>query len=79
MKDNVNVNEQSSQSQNKRILAYMQEGHRITPIEALKLFGSFRLGARIADLKEGGHDIKSEFVKTESGKRVKSYWIESNN
>ena len=79
MKDNYNPNESHTGSQAKRILAYMQEGHRITPIEALKLFNCFRLGARIADLKEGGHEIKSEFVKTESGKRVKSYWIESNN
>ena len=53
----------------------MQDGHRITPIEALDLFGCFRLGARIADLKEAGHEIKSEFVRTASGKHVKSYWI----
>ena len=79
MKDNVNMNEQSSQSQNKRILAYMQEGHRITPIDALNLFRCFRLGARIADLKADGHEIKSEFVKIDTGKHVKSYWIESNN
>lgn len=75
MKDNINPNEKSSESQAKRILAYMQEGHHITPIDALNLFGSFRLGARIADLRADGHDIKSEFVLTPSGKRVKSYWI----
>ena len=75
MKDNTNLNEAQAGSQAKRILAYMQEGHRITPIEALNLFGCFRLGARIADLKDGGHQIESEFVKTESGKHVKSYWI----
>lgn len=74
--DNYNPNEANSGSQAKRILAYMQEGHHITPIDALKLFGCFRLGARIADLREGGHAIKSEFVKTDSGKHVKSYWIE---
>lgn len=75
MKDNYNPNESSSASQAMRILAYMQDGHRITPIEALDLFGCFRLGARIADLKDAGHEIKSEFVTTASGKRVKSYWI----
>lgn len=75
MKDNYNPNEALSDSQAKRILAYMQEGHRITPIEALNLFGCFRLGARIADLRAGGHAIESEFVTTESGKHVKSYWI----
>lgn len=75
MKDNFNPNEKSSASQAKRILAYLQEGNRITPIEALEKFGSFRLGARIADLRADGHDIKSEFVTTPTGKRVKSYWI----
>ena len=74
--DNYNPNEAQFGSQAKRILDYMLEGHRITPIEALEKFGSFRLGARIADLRADGHDIKSEFVKTDTGKHVKSYWIE---
>lgn len=76
MKDNVNVNEASSQSQAKRILAYLQAGNRITPIEALEKFGSFRLGARIADLRADGYEIQSEFVTTPTGKRVKAYWIQ---
>jgi hypothetical protein len=74
-KDNYNPNEESSQSQAKKILAYLKAGNRITPIEALEKFGSFRLGARIADLRADGHEIQSEFVTTPNGKRVKSYWI----
>lgn len=76
MKDNFNPNEQESVSQAKRILAYMLEGNRITPYEALTHFGSLRLGARIADLRAQGHEIKSEFVTTPTGKRVKAYWIQ---
>lgn len=72
---NCNPNEESSLSQAKRILAYMKAGNRITPIDALNLYGCFRLGARIADLRADGHEIKSEFVTTPNGKRVKSYWI----
>jgi len=75
MKDNFNENEESSLSQAKKILAYMKAGNRITPIEALEKFGSFRLGARIADLRSEGHEIKSEFVTTPTGKRVKAYWM----
>ena len=75
MKDNYNPNIESSVSQAKRILAYMKAGNRITPIDALNLFGSFRLGARISDLRAEGHDIQSEFVTTPTGKRVKCYWI----
>lgn len=75
MKDNINENEASCESQKKRILAYMKAGHRITPIEALEKFRSFRLGARIADIKDMGYEVKSEFVTTPSGKRVKAYWL----
>lgn len=75
MKDNYKPNEESSASQAKRILAYLKAGNRITPIEALEKFGSFRLGARIAELRADGHAIQSEFVTTPNGKRVKSYWI----
>ena len=41
MNDNQNL--ESSESQNKRIFAYLMEGHRITSLEALKLFGCMRL------------------------------------
>ena len=76
MSININPNETTSASQKSRILAYMKAGHRITPLEALNLFGCFRLGARIADLKEEGHDIKSEFVKIlQNKKMVKCYWL----
>ncbi len=76
MTTNINPNEATSASQKSRILAYMKAGHRITPLEALNLFGCFRLGARIADLKEEGHDIKSEFVKIPNNKKqVKCYWL----
>jgi hypothetical protein len=73
---NINPNEASSASQKARILAYMKAGNRITPIEALNLFQCFRLGARIADIKDDGFDVKSEFVKVGPRKKmVKSYWL----
>ena len=72
---NINPNPASSASQKARILAYMQAGNRITPLVALDRFKCFRLGARIADLKEDGIDIQSRFVTTVSEKKVKEYWI----
>ena len=75
MKDNVNLNEKSSASQANRILAYMQDGHRITGMEALDLCGCWRLPARIADIKKKGISVQSRMVVTESGKKVKQYWI----
>ena len=76
MKNNDNPNEVQSSSQAKQILAYMQTGHRITGIEALNMFGCFRLPSRITDLRNKGYDISSRFVKTASGKSIKEYWIE---
>ena len=75
MKDNVNPNEASAQSQASKILDYMLRGHRITGIEALELFNCFRLPARIADIVKNGFHVQSEFVITPTGKRVKAYWI----
>lgn len=66
-------------SQNDSILAYMLNGNRITPIEALNIFKCFRLTSRICDLKQRGFDIKKEFVKVNSGKKVMSYWIDIEN
>ena len=75
MKDNTNPNEESAQSQESKILDHMLRGHRITGMDALNLFGCWRLPARIADIKKRGFPIQSEFISTPSGKQVKAYWI----
>lgn len=72
---NVNENAQSSASQNKRIAAWLNAGHRITQLEALNLFQCFRLASRIHDLRDMGYDIKMERITTPSGKRVAQYYI----
>lgn len=72
---NINENKSTSSSQTSRILEYMLQGNSITPIEALNLFGSFRLGARIAEIKAKGYLVYSEFVTTDSGKKVKQYHL----
>ncbi|TCP18083.1 helix-turn-helix protein [Nicoletella semolina] len=73
---NDNPNAQSSQSQTKRILQYMLEGGRITQISALEGVGSFRLSARIYDIKSQGYNVKDEWITLPNGKRVKQYFIE---
>ena len=56
-------------SQCDKILAYMESGRSITPIEALGLFGCFRLSARIKDLRERGYMIRTNRIvrKNEDG------------
>lgn len=63
------------QSQAKRILEHLKAGNGITPMDALDLFGCFRLGARIADIKKMGYDIVTERVKVEGGKYVARYHL----
>jgi len=58
----VEESEETTESQNKWILKYLQSGATINPITALQLFGSLRLSARINDLRNDGHNIKTEMV-----------------
>lgn len=44
-------------SQSDMILAHLQSGCSITPMEALKEYGVFRLAARINDIREAGYDV----------------------
>ena len=43
-------------SQTAQILNYLKEGNSLSPLEALNLFGSLRLGARIHELRHGQYD-----------------------
>lgn len=70
---NINENTKTSRSQTDLILEWMLAGHTITPLEALEKFGSFRLGARIADIRAKGYLVYSEFITLPNGKRVKRY------
>lgn len=47
-------------SQKDRVLAALQAGRRISPLDALRLFGTFRLAARISELRQEGHPIETE-------------------
>lgn len=47
-------------TQKDRVLKYMQDFGKITPLDAIREFGCLRLSARIFDLKRDGHNIISE-------------------
>ena len=53
------------------ILNHLKSGKEITPMEALELYGCFRLGAVIFDLKDEGYKIHTRIhrYKKPSGKR----------
>jgi len=61
-------------TQKLQILKHLERGNKLTAIDALKLFGCFRLAARVQDLREVGHQVKSRLINV-NGKRVAEYWI----
>jgi hypothetical protein len=63
------------ESQNALIKGWLLNGHSITTLEALNMFGCFRLSARIANLKDQGLPIVTDMV-TINDKRVASYRLQ---
>jgi hypothetical protein len=61
------------EAQCKKIKAYLESGHTLTPLEALEYFDCLRLGARIYDLNKNGVLFKCTLIKTRSGKYVGQY------
>ena len=69
-------------SQNQQILKYLKKNRKgITPMDALRLCGCFRLSARIFDLKEQGHNIyktwEEEITDEGTVKRYARYILHS--
>ena len=46
--------------QKDKVWAHLIENKKINPLEALNLYGSFRLGAIIFTLREEGHNIETK-------------------
>ena len=60
-------------TQNTRLLAYLENHNHITQMEALNDLGIFRLASRINDLKRKGYVIGGEFINIYNrfGEKVK--------
>lgn len=59
-------------SQNELILAYLRTGQRLTPWDALTLFGCLALHSRAAELRRQGHDVRCT-IRQEGKKRWGEY------
>ncbi len=59
-------------SQRQLILRHLKNKGSITPIEALNLYGCFRLSARIQELREENHPINTKII-SQKGKRFAQY------
>lgn len=56
----------TKRSQKEQILEHIEKYGSITPLEAQKLYGCMRLGARIWDLRKDGYEIVREIVEVET-------------
>tara|TARA_R100000700_G_scaffold24106_1_gene31003 strand:+ start:2556 stop:2867 length:312 start_codon:yes stop_codon:yes gene_type:complete len=68
------------ESQASKVRKYLEAGNSITPIDALKMFGSFRLAAIICNLKKdlkwmADKEIVTTMVENEFGVKFGSYKI----
>ena len=70
---NINDNQITSASQTKQIAQWLKDGKAITQMDALNMFGCFRLASRINDLRRLGLNIATDKIMTATGKRVASY------
>ncbi len=61
------------------VLALLREkgDEGVTPLDALDRVGSFRLGARIWELKAEGYPIETEMARTAGGKRIARYRLKA--
>ena len=61
-------------SQNALIKGWLLNGHSLTTLDALTMFGCFRLSARISNLKDQGMNIITEMVEV-NDKRIAKYYF----
>lgn len=60
-------------SQTDAILDALLRGEKITPLDALRKYGCFRLGARIYDIRKSGYMVDRKLIDVGNGKHVAEY------
>lgn len=63
-------------TQKDKIEEYLKSGNSITPIDALEMFGCFRLGAHIFTLRGEGLKIRTDFVTNRYNTKFAKYTLE---
>ena len=62
-------------SQNTKVLSHLNKGLHITPLEALGLYGIYRLAARINDLRTKGYPITTSVMRDVTGRSYARYQL----
>lgn len=64
---------EKKKTQKEMVLEHLQNRGSITPLEALNIYGCFRLADVIYKLKKDGWHIRTEMVETLGGKTFAKY------
>jgi len=62
-------------SQKQTILNHLKGGSHITPLEAIGLYGVYRLAARIFELRSEGIEIKTDVKRDSIGRPYSRYTL----
>ena len=62
-------------SQNDKIMMWLKNNRAINPAQAFTELGIYRLSARIKELREKGHDIRTLMTKTKDGETKYATYI----
>ena len=62
-------------SQSAQILHHLTHQGPITALDALNRYACFRLAARIKDLRDQGHDIRTTDTTTPAGAHIAKYTL----
>jgi hypothetical protein len=62
-------------TQKSNVRAWLLKGNMLTPLDALRMFGSLRLSAIIFRLREEGLPIVTEKLQVSPRKRVAQYYL----
>ena len=63
------------QSQTRQILDYFSEGGKLSGLDALSMFGAYRLSSIIFNLRKAGYNIKKHMRESESGATYAVYYM----
>lgn len=62
-------------TQKREVLQHLRRTGTLTPLEAIGVYGIFRLAARINDLRGDGYSINTEIRRDTKGRSYASYSI----
>ena len=77
MANDYQWNPEAMATQKAQVRAHLLRGDKLTPLEALNMYGTLMLSAIIYDLRnDEGLPIQMERIQVAPKKRVAQYWIE---